>query len=53
MSKAKTIWDKSMSSRKKIFFDSKHDRMTAECGAGLKGLSGTPTCRSTSTQCAG
>ena len=26
MSKAKTIWDKSMSSRKKIFFDSKHDR---------------------------
>ena len=26
MSKAKTIWDKSMSSRKKIFFNSKHDR---------------------------
>ena len=26
MSKTKTIWDKSMSSRKKIFFNSKHDR---------------------------
>ena len=26
MNKTKTIWDKSMSSRKKIFFNSKHDR---------------------------